>query len=425
MLGSSLMKKWFLSFACVGLFISNGHCQFDQNDNLLRDVMLRDPERFQYFIDHKDSLEIQIIYTQINRDANNMPDFRSFYFNVDSSRYFYPASTVKLPIVLLSLEKLRQLQIKGLDKFTPMFSDSVFSGHVTVTNDSTSETGLPSVAHYVKKILIASDNAAYNRLYEFMGQKAANELLRRKGYTIRLLHRLERSLTPNENRHTEAIRFVDKDAVVYSQPMLSGDSIPAGDIVLKGVGYYKNDTLIHEPFDFSYKNFYPLTEQQRVLRALIFPWTVPVKKRFNINEEDRRYVLKYMSQLPTETLFPAYFSDTIYYPAYSKFLMFANRKDAIPPGLRIFNKAGDAYGYLIDNAYIIDFEHKIEFMLSAVIHANTDGIYNDGKYEYMTLGYPFMRNLGQLIYNHELKRVRLRKPNLGEFTFTYDRESSH
>ncbi len=132
-----------------------------------------------------------------------------------------------------------------------------------------------------------------------------------------------------------------------------------------------------------------------------------------------------MSQLPAETLFPAYFTDTIYFPAYGKFLMFANRKDAIPPGLRIFNKAGDAYGYLIDNAYIIDFEHKIEFMLSAVIHANTDGIYNDGKYEYLTLGYPFMRNLGQLIYNHELKRVRLKKPNLGEFRFTYDRESSH
>jgi hypothetical protein len=419
------MRKWLLVIASVGLFASNGHCQFDQHDDLLLDLMLRDPERFQYFIDHKDSLEIQIIYTQINRDANNLPSFRSFYFNVDSNRYFYPASTVKLPIVLLSLEKLHQLRVKGLDKFTPMLSDSTYSGHVAVTQDSTSESGLPSVAHYVKKILIASDNAAYNRLYEFMGQKAANERLRKKGYTIRLLHRLERSLTPDENRHTEAIRFVRNDTVVYSQPMLLSDSIPVSDIVLKGVGYYKNDTLIHEPFDFSYKNFYPLTEQHYLLRALIFPRTVAVKRRFNISEEDRKFVLKYMSQLPAETLFPSYFSDTTYFPAYSKFLMFANRKDSIPPTLRIFNKVGDAYGYLIDNAYIIDFEHKLEFILSAVIHANTDGIYNDGKYEYKTLGYPFMRNLGQLIYRHELNRVRLKKPDLGEFRFSYDRSIRH
>src|SRR5258706_9876314 len=359
----------------VGVFLSKGLCQFDENNDLLLHLMMHEPERFPYFIDHKDSLEIHIIYTQINRDANNMASFRSFYFNVDSNRYFYPASTVNLPVVLLALEKLRQLRIGGLDKFPPMFSDSVFSGHVAVTNDSTSETGLPSVAHYVKKILIASDNAAYNRLYEFMGQKAANERLRRKGYTIRLLHRLDRALTPNENRHTEAIRFLINDTMVYRQNMLFSDSIPIREIVLKGVGYYKNDTLIHQPFDFSYKNFYPLTEQQRLLRALIFPGTVTARRRFNITDDDRMFVLKYISQLPTETTFPAYFGDTTYFPAYSKFLMFGNKKGSIPPTLRIFNKTGDAYGYLIDNAYIIDFKDKVEFMLSAVIHANTDGSY--------------------------------------------------
>ena len=108
------MKKWFLVIVWLSFFCHSGHCQFDQNDDLLLDLMLREPERFQYFIDHQDSLEIQIIYTQINRGANNMPSFRSFYFNVDSNRYFYPASTVKLPMVLLSLEKLQQLRIKGL-----------------------------------------------------------------------------------------------------------------------------------------------------------------------------------------------------------------------------------------------------------------------------------------------------------------------
>jgi hypothetical protein len=419
--GSFSMKKWFLAIVGPVIFLSSAHCQFDQDDELLVHLMLRQPERFHYLIDHKDSLEIQIIYTQINRDANNLPKFRSFYFNIDSNRYFYPASTVKLPIVLLSLEKLHQLRVKGLDKFTPMLTDSVYFGHENVAIDSTSETGLPSIAHYIKKILIVSDNDAYNRLYEFMGQQEANDRLRKKGYTIRLLHRLERSLTPNENRHTEAIRFIRNDTLVYRQPMLMGDSISVSDVVLKGVGYYKNDTLIHQPFDFSYKNFYPLTEQQQLLRALIFPRTVPVRRRFDIPEADRQFVLKYMSQLPAETMFPPYFTDTTYYPAYGKFLMFGNSKDPLPEHLRIFNKIGDAYGYLIDNAYIIDLDRNVEFMLSAVIHANTDGIYNDGKYEYKTLGYPFLRNLGQLIYSHELRRVRLKKPDLREFKFDYDR----
>jgi len=202
--------------------------------------------------------------------------------------------------------------------------------------------------------------------------------------------------------------------------MLAGDSIPVYDVVLKGVGYLKDDTLINQPFDFSYKNFYPLTEQQRLLRALVFPTSVEPRKRFDITEEDRAFVLKYMSQLPGETKFPAYSSDSTYFPAYCKFLMFGDDRDSIPSELRIFNKVGDAYGYLIDNAYIVDFKHGVEFMLSAVIHANTDGIYNDGKYEYKTLGYPFMKNLGQLIYHYELKRKRPRKPDLSEFKFRYD-----
>ena len=100
--------------------------------------------------------------------------------------------------------------------------------------------------------------------------------------------------------------------------------------------------------------------------------------------------------------------------------MFGDDKTKIPAGIRIFNKVGDAYGYLVDNAYIIDFDNGVEFMLSAVINTNTDGIYNDSKYEYKTLGYPFMKNLGQLIYDFELKRKKEHKPDLSVFRMRYD-----
>ncbi len=414
------MKKWFL---VLGLFIPLSTClsQRKENDRLLINLMKREPSQFRYFIDNKDRLEIQVIYTQIKRDANNRPQFRSFHFNVDSNRYFYPASTVKLPMVLLSLEKLNQLRIRGLDKYTTMFSDSVYSGQVAVREDTTSETGLPSIAHYAKKILIVSDNDAHNRLYEFMGQQAANDLMHQKGYTIRLLHRLERFLTPDENRHTEAVRFVKNDTTIYSQPMLVNDSINVKETILKGVAHMKNDSLIRQPFDFSYKNFFPLTEQQHLLRAILFPESVNAMRRFDITPEDRAFVLKHMSQLPGETRFPQYANDTTYFPAYCKFLLFGKDKDPVPPSIRIFNKIGDAYGYLIDNAYVVDFDHGVEFMLSAVINTNTDGIFNDGEYDYETIGFPFMKNLGQLIYRYELKRKRTRKPDLSEFKFQYEK----
>lgn len=97
-------------------------------------------------------------------------------------------------------------------------------------------------------------------------------------------------------------------------------------------------------------------------------------------------------------------------------------RNAFPIIFGYSNKIGNAYGYLIDNAYVVDFENGIEFMLSAVIHVNTDEIYNDSKYDYDSIGYPFMKNLGQLIYAYEQKRPRKNKPDLSKFVMKYDRK---
>lgn len=388
--------------------------------------MEQDPKTFNTYLQRKDSLEIQIIYTMIDRDVHNVPSFRSFYFNVDSTRYFYPASTVKLPMALLALEKINSLQLAGLNKFTPMFHDSVYVGQVGAHADTTSENGLPSVAHYIRKILVVSDNDAYNRLYEWVGQEAANRMLREKGYSLRLLHRLERPLSPDQNRHTEAIRFLSEGRAIYHQPMLvNADSIRPPVVVKKGSGYYRGDSLIREPFDFTYKNFYSLTDQQHILRALLFPETVSPHQRFNLTPEDYRFVYQYMSQLPGETRYPPYGSDSSYYDAYCKFFMYGDDRAPMPDHIRIFNKVGDAYGYLIDNAYIVDFENNLEFMIAAVINCNTDGIYNDSKYAYEQLGYPFFRHLGRSIYQYELKRKRAHRPDLTKFRLAYDQSPAY
>lgn len=392
-----------------------------EDEHFLLNLMKTEPAKFQNILNPLDSIDVQIIYTQINRDANNRPIFSSFYFHVDSTRYFYPASTIKLPLVLLSLEKLSELNIKGLSAQTPMFHDSVYSGQRSVKQDLTSASGLPSIAHYAKEILMVSDNGASNCLYEFMGQRAVNERLHQKGYTTRILHRLSRSLTPDQNRHTEAIRFVRNDTLVYHQPMLvNHDSIRPMRQVFKGNRHMENDKAVDGPFDFTYKNHFPLQDQQAILKSIIFPESVEAIHRFNITSADRKMVLQYMSEWPRESSYPPYKTDTALYDGANKFLMYALDRKPIPSGIRIFNKIGGAYGYLLDNAYIVDFDNGVEFMLTAMISTNRDGNYNDDHYEYDSLGYPFLKNLGQLVYRYELKRKKERIPELEEFRLTYD-----
>jgi hypothetical protein len=390
-----------------------------QNDSFIEKLMRKHPDRFAGVLQNPDRYEIQILYTKIDRNKKNQPHFTTHAYHFDPSKYFYPASTVKLPAILLAFEKLNKL---GINKYTPMLTGSSRPSQTAELVDTTAENGLPSVAHYAKKILLASDNDAFNRLYELIGQEAFNDSLHRKGYkNVRITHRLESSVTPEENRYTNPVRFVKDGELVYEQPeQYSPKQYTSPQPILKGKGFMKNGSLINEPFDFTGKNFFGLEEQHKLLQAIMFPETVPADRQFDLTKEDYTFLYQYMSQYPVETSYPQNYTDDLY-DGYVKFLLFGAKKSRLPRHIRLFNKSGDAYGYLLDNAYIADFERGVEFMLTAVIYCNEDGILNDNKYEYETVGLPFMENLGKTIFEYELNRKRSDRPDLSRYEIEYDK----
>ena len=389
-------------------------------ENLLESLMAKDGRNFKKILKKPDDFEVQIIYTQIDRDVNNNPSFTSHYYNFDKDQYFYPASTVKMPIAFLALERLNEL---GLSRQLFMATDSAYSGQTAMKKDPSAPAGMPTVEQYIKKIFVVSDNDAYNRLYEFLGQEYIIKKLNEKGYSnTRIIHRLSIPLSEDENRHTNPVHFTDATGkLIYDQPM----QVYAGDLNLNGTikrgkGYIKGEELIKESMDFTRKNFLPLDEMQLMLRAVLFPETTPATSQFSLDKDQLSFLYQYMSQLPGETTHPSYPSPE-YYDAYSKFLLYGSDKNAEIPGhIRIFNKIGLAYGFAIDNAYIVDFENNKEFLLSAVIHTNKNKIYNDGEYEYEEIAFPFLRNLGRLVYQYELERPRENEPDLSRFKVIYD-----
>lgn len=367
----------------------------------------------------------QVVYTQVNRGKNGVPELNNYFFNVNPGRYFYPASTVKLPVCLLALQKINELKDKGIDKNTTMITEVGNSSQSAVYNDPATIDGRPTIAGYIKKILLVSDNDAYNRLYEFLGQDYINKELYKKGYpNVQILHRLQLTHSEQENRQTNPIKFLDaNNKVLYEQLMQNNTTVYAARNDSMGLGYFRDDKLINSPMNFSGKNRIALEDLHQVLISLVFPEKVSVNSRFNLTEEDRLFLLKYMSQLPTESTYPPYSSDTVtYWPAYCKFLLFGSQKGEMPKNLRSFNKPGDAYGHLLDVAYIVDYDKGVEFFLSAVIYCNSDGILNDDKYDYNTIGLPFMKHLGKIIYEYELKRPKKQQPDFSNFLFEYDKK---
>ncbi len=389
--------------------------EHDEWNGSLEHLLRFQTDRFGAVMQDPDKHRLQIIYTQIDRDVDNRPSFTSYGYRSDSGEYFYPASTVKLPTALLALEKLKRLDIKGLDRNATMLTGAVRDSQTPVLRDPSSPTGLPSIGHYIRKILLVSDNDAFNRLYEFLGQEALNEALRAKGLKgTRITHRLEIALSIEENRHTNPVRFSDDDAVLYEQEALySGTSYVADRPVRLGRAEIIDGALRAEPKDFAEKNAFPIQDLHDVILALMFPDNVAPQRRFDLTDDDYQFVYRNMSTYPVNS---AIYNDRSQYPdGYVKFLMVGGAGNEIPNHIRIFNKVGDAYGFLTDAAYIIDLENNVEFILAATIYTNENETFNDNSYEYEEIGLPFLRELGAAIHEVELNRERLHEPDLSRF----------
>jgi len=337
-------------------------------------------------VDDIDTYEIQIMFTQVDTSSTGEIVFTDYKYKVNSQQYFYPASTVKLPVALLAAEFMDQNDRLHLD--TP---------YITNSSDS-----LHTVADDIKQIFTISDNNSYNRLYELLGRDYINKRLRKKGLdSTRIAHRL---VTPNaENASRNDFQFFPgytEDAIAFKNQKDSEITPITIQGLRKGKGYIEDGVLKESPMDFSTKNYFPLEEQHLLIKKLLFPEVFPVTERFDLTETNRTRFLKLMKMLPRE----AHYTSPEYYDSYVKFFMYGDSKDPIPSNIEIYNKVGYAYGTLTETAYIVDTKNDIRFILSATILVNDNGIFNDNTYEYEHIGIPFLAQLGRELYTQEKER---------------------
>jgi hypothetical protein len=417
------MKKSTLFISCLLLFVSlTLSAQLSKPfDTILGGIsseltqkVLKDPATYRY----------QLLYTQINRDKNGVPHFTNYSLQVDPNNYFNPASMVKMPLAFLAMEKLNELNNPGVNKYTTMQFDSSYERQVPMYADSSAANKKPSIAHFVKRAFLISENDPYNRLYQFIGQGDIHKKLQKKGYTSTRITRQFMGYTEEQNRHTNGIQFLDDKGAVIMQlaPQYNKDSFEFGAPVFIGDAHWNSkDELIKAPFDFTRHNTISLSDMQKMLQAIVFPTSVAPENRFNISEADRLFLLQYLSQYPSETNYPKYDTAT-FYDSYVKFF-FQDSTHQMPTHIRVFNKVGWAYGFLTDVSYVLDTKNNIDYMLSATVYVNSDGVVNDSKYDEATVGFPFLRSIGEAFYQYELKRPRDFKPTLMQPVGAYEKRN--
>lgn len=426
-----LIKTGVLFFILTGFVLSVG--AQSKNSSLLTSILSQaSAGPAQQVLKDPDTYRLQIIYTQIDRTKKGEPRFTHHTYLVDPNKYFNPASMVKMPLAFLALEKLHQLNnpiksdrtIPALSRDTRVAFDSSYPRQVAMRKDASAPGEIPTIGHLVKRAFLISENDPYNRLYQFVGQGPTNQLLQAKGYSSVRITRQFMGFTDEQNRHTNAVRFYNSSGqeIYIQEPGYNRDSFSFPSPILIGNAHInRQEQLVQGPFDFTRHNSISLADMQKMLQAVVFPTSLPKQNRFYFSEADRLFLLQYLSQYPSETNYPKYDS-SVFYDSYVKFF-FQDSTHQMPPGVRVFNKVGWAYGFLTDVSYVVDTINRVDYFLSATLYVNSDGVVNDSKYDEETVGFPFLRELGRLVYNYELTRNRSFRPPLNIQGVQYEKRN--
>ena len=336
--------------------------------------------------------EIQILYSQINRDAAGKINLHHHAFHHAPKRWFFPASTMKLPLALLACEEVAR--VGGNLESAIMLRQPPETG-----NWDEAEPLSESLRRSLRRTFTVSDNVPYNRFFELLGADKIHARLKALGYpNTRAISRLG-SRDLNANLRTGSVQIIDangKPLAGFAPRVAKKRSFPFGR-ALKGEGFLGDDgVLIPGPHDFSNGNYMPLADLHQMLVAFIFPETMRQSQRWKIPVDWREDILKEMGRYPRESTDPVY-PPPEYYDGFAKFFVLGDNKQDAQEGYRAYGKIGEAYGYLTDSSYMVDKSTGRECFLSAVIHCNPDGIYNDDKYDYEEVGLPFLAALGKSV----------------------------
>ncbi len=361
------------------------------------------PEKFSSVVARGRELRLQISLGEV-RDTETGPELVRSTYRQDAE-YFYPASTVKLVAAIVALERLNELRQSTAPKLTertPLAFHPLFKGETLEATDETNvEGGVITLEHLIRKALIVSDNFAYNRLYDFCGQQWLNERAWRAGLRdARLSHRLSVTRTQVDNKRTCAIELrLDDEPVLldgrWSNVGELGVMGPKG--VYVGKAHRDRSSEIDKPMSFFYKSYLPLRDMQHALARLVRPDLVRIPgEPFDLTESQRALLLDALSVYPGDSKNPVW-SREKYPDGYAKFFLDGVTRVKPKESVRIYNKVGLAYGFVTDNAYIVDTTTGKGFFLAVTMYANSNEVLNDDKYDYDTVAFPFFADFAEVV----------------------------
>ena len=355
---------------------------------------LRKNDFLKEIIKDKEDYEIQVLLTKIDQ-YNSKVDFQEYKYQLDDNKYFYPASTIKLPIVVLTLKKINELRSKGSEitlksKITLNYKDDYSE---LVIRDS-----ITSFQNLIADVFLVSDNSASNILIDFIGYNYFNHEMENAGFDKTYLNH-KFNPDPYVN-YTWQISDLDNNIISSindNQKIIKADEKTNG--LEKGERRYFKGEILDESLNFSEKNRSSITDMHNLIKYIFYPEIFDSTITFNLNVEDYDFLRYWMSRFTYEDIGEKFIEDENFFETYNKFFIHGDEQSVSNEQIRVYNKIGQAYGTSIDNGLIKNYQDNVEFILTATIYTNKNKVINDNLYEYDDIAVPFLAKLSRAIYN--------------------------
>ena len=355
---------------------------------------LRKNDFLKEIIKDKEDYEIQVLLTKIDQ-YNSQVDFQEYKYQLDDNKYFYPASTIKLPIVVLTLKKINELRSKGSEitlksKITLNYKDDYSE---LVIRDS-----ITSFQNLIADVFLVSDNSASNILIDFIGYNYFNHEMENAGFDKTYLnHKFNPDPYVNSTWQISDLDNNIISSINDNQKIIKADEKTNG--LEKGERRYFKGEILDESLNFSEKNRSSITDMHNLIKYIFYPEIFDSTNTFNLNVEDYDFLRYWMSRFTYEDIGEKFIGDEKFFETYNKFFIHGDEQSVSNEQIRVYNKIGQAYGTSIDNALIKNYQDNIEFILTATIYTNKNKVINDNLYEYDDLAVPFLAKLSRAIYN--------------------------
>ena len=343
----------------------------------------------------KDNYEIQILYTELSKNNLGQTEFSDFKFQLNDEKYFYPASTIKLPIAVLALSKINELRAKG-SNISP--KSKIKLSLLNNNKEIILKDSITSFQNLIADVFLVSDNSASNVLIDFIGYNYFNSSIRNLGFENTYLNH---KFNPDPFVDSSwIISTLDNEIISSNENQITVLTSSNISNLKKGEKRFINGEIKNESLDFSSKNRSSVTDMHNIMKNLIYP-EITISK-FNLNVEDYDFLRYWMSRFTYEDLGTKYIGDDRFFSTYNKFFIHGTDTILNNTDVRVYNKIGQAYGTSTDSAYIKNYKEDVEFFLTATIYTNKNKIINDNIYEYEDIAIPFLSRLSKALYQYLL-----------------------